>query len=333
MSIVNGGVQIDPSIGSVASSGQISISPTVTQTYTITALGPGGHTEKQATVTVLSPISLKIQSPKEGQVLNAPTTVVRGTFSHSQGLETGITVNGNIAQIAGNQFAAPAVALQPGQNVITVQAIDSAGHTAEVQATITADLSGQAIVLNATPALGIAPFEAELTVENPFESGNVTLTYEGAGDVTWLDTSVDTYRIQISEPGLYLFTAHGHDAAGNEHLAETAVTVLDRQTLDTLLKGKWNSMKQHLASGDIEGALEYHSLATQDIYREIFTALADRLPGIARNMQDIELIQAEDGFAKYRIKRNEVFQGQDYAISYYIYFDCDEEGIWKIYRY
>ena len=214
-----------------------------------------------------------------------------------------------------------------------MQAIDSAGHTAEVQATITADLSGQAIVLNATPALGIAPFEAELTVENPFESGNVTLTYEGAGDVTWLDTSVDTYRIQISEPGLYLFTAHGHDAAGNEHLAETAVTVLDRQTLDTLLKGKWNSMKKHLASGDIEGALEYHSLATQDIYREIFTALADRLPGIARNMQDIELIQAEDGFAKYRIKRNEVFQGQDYAISYYIYFDCDEEGIWKIYRY
>jgi hypothetical protein len=326
-------VRIDPSIGPVAVSGELNVSPQATQTYTVTANGPGGQTEARVTVTVRSPIELQILSPSEGQIIDTSTILVRGSFRHSQGLETGITINGIVAQVFGNQFAAPAVHLQPDQNLITVQATDSDGHRAESQVTVMADLSDPVVVLSAEPASGIAPFETEFAIDCPFEPADVTLTHEGPGDATYSDTSLYGFRVRLSEPGLHLFTVHVLDDAGAAYSAETAVTVLDRHILDTLLKGKWNDMKVRLASGDIEGALTYHSRPAQQSYREIYTALSGSLPRIVQDMQDIELVLVQDGSAKYRIKRDEEIQGTSYAISYYLYFDCDEDGIWKLFRY
>ena len=47
-------------------------------------------------------------------------------------------------------------------------------------------------------------------------------------------------------------------------------------------------------------------------------------------MQNIQLIYVKDNVAKYRIKKNEVYGGQTFDITYYIYFVVDEDGIWKI---
>jgi hypothetical protein len=111
------------------------------------------------------------------------------------------------------------------------------------------------------------------------------------------------------------------------------VLVYDANTLDALLRAKWNAMKARLAAGDIDGALNYYGSTTRDDYQAIFTALGDQLPQVAQEMQAIELIQAEEGFAKYRIRRNEIHQGQQYSITYHIYFDCNEDGIWRIHRF
>jgi hypothetical protein len=111
------------------------------------------------------------------------------------------------------------------------------------------------------------------------------------------------------------------------------VLVYDRDQLDALLQGKWNAMKSRLAAGDIDGAVEYFGKATADDYRAIFTALENQLPQFVQDMQAIEMIYAGQGFAKYRIKRNEVIQGQTYSITYNIYFSTDGNGAWKIDRF
>ena len=87
---------------------------------------------------------------------------------------------------------------------------------------------------------------------------------------------------------------------------EVAVLVYDTDDLDALLQTKWNAMKACLWTGDVQGATAYYSSATRSNYQAIFTALGDQLPQIAQQMQDIEPIYAEEGYAKYRIRRDEI---------------------------
>jgi len=47
-------------------------------------------------------------------------------------------------------------------------------------------------------------------------------------------------------------------------------------------------------------------------------------------MQTIELIYLKEAIAKYRIIRQQVFEGQMATITYYIYFTKNPEGIWQI---
>ena len=93
--------------------------------------------------------------------------------------------------------------------------------------------------------------------------------------------------------------------------------IYDAGQIDSLLQAKWSDMKPRLAAGDIDGALTYYGSTTRDDYRAIFTALGTQLPQVAREMQAIEMIYAEEGFAKYRIRRNEIHQGQQYSITYH----------------
>lgn len=81
--------------------------------------------------------------------------------------------------------------------------------------------------------------------------------------------------------------------------------MLDKTQLDTLLKGKWNSMKTALMNQDVEGAVAPFLSSSQERYRDIFSAIADQLPSIAANMKAIEMIYAEKGVAQYRTKRTE----------------------------
>ena len=88
----------------------------------------------------------------------------------------------------------------------------------------------------------------------------------------------------------------------------------------------WNDTKEALGTGNIELALENFDEASKERYSQIFTAIEAQLPTIISNMQAIELIYIRGDIAKYRIKREE--GGQD--ITYYIYFNKDENGKWKI---
>ncbi|HBF43578.1 MAG TPA: adhesin, partial [Desulfobacteraceae bacterium] len=109
--------------------------------------------------------------------------------------------------------------------------------------------------------------------------------------------------------------------------------VLDEADLNALLKAKWNGMKAALASQDISNALNYFAEDKKDLYNDIYTALNDNLPQIVQDMQDIQLICVWDKSAKYRIRRDQLCNGQIYPITYYIYFMVDDDGLWKIYRY
>ncbi|MFP3869649.1 MAG: hypothetical protein ACLFVT_02055 [Syntrophobacteria bacterium] len=58
-------VSIEPEIGSVDASGSWAVTPTETTPYTLTALGPGGTTSREVTVTVYQPPSVTIRADPE----------------------------------------------------------------------------------------------------------------------------------------------------------------------------------------------------------------------------------------------------------------------------
>ncbi|MEW6419177.1 MAG: hypothetical protein AB1480_13860, partial [Nitrospirota bacterium] len=65
-------------------------------------------------------------------------------------------------------------------------------------------------------------------------------------------------------------------------------------------------------------------------YNQVFTDLYNHLPQFVQEMQEIQLIYVKNNVAKYRIRKDEVYSGQIYTVTYYIYFIVDGNGLWKI---
>jgi len=120
------------------------------------------------------------------------------------------------------------------------------------------------------------------------------------------------------------------DSMGNVNTDTIAITVYNREEIDTLLKGKWDGMKEKLINGSVEGALGYYSEDSKERYRTAFTKLSDKISLIVSNMQDIELIYVKEGIAKYRVRREQAINGELKTVTYYIYFSKGQDGLWRI---
>ena len=92
-------------------------------------------------------------------------------------------------------------------------------------------------------------------------------------------------------------------------------------------------MKSRLIFGDITGALSFHHERFEAKYESIYYFLGPKLPTLAQQIGDIELIYVEDNTAQYRITRDHDIDGTIVTITYYIYFSKDKTGLWKIEKY
>jgi len=324
---------IDHGVGSVALNGTTTVSPIETTTYTITATGPGGTVTNSVTITVMPQVSLTITSPNNGLTINRPDVMVQGTLINADGNEIGVTVNGIVAMVYGNQFVANHVHLQEGANTITATATDNQGYTASDSVTVNVENIGDYITITALPESGISPLETRLSIDGTFSFTESTLTHTGPGTIEYLESNPDEYLVRITGEGIYYFTAEVTDTESNVHTDTVAVVVLNQALLDQLLRGKWSGMQQALIAGDITGALNYHYEGKKEKYESIYNFLGANLPALVQQMQGIELIYMEDNRAKYRINREHEIDGQSVTITYYIYFVKDENGLWKIEKY
>lgn len=260
--------------------------------------------------------------------------MIHGTFTHAQGYETGITVNGIPACVVGNEFVVNHLPLEEGANTVTIEATDITGYTESLTLTIHRVPSEVTLDLTATRYAGLFPLESILTVEQSFDLTDLTLNVSGPGNAIVTEASeAGQYQIDIPVEGIYLLTAEARDEANVVYTDTIAFAVWDRADLDALLHSKWESMKQRLAQQDIGGALSFVATATQALYQDIYSALSAQLPQIVQAVQDIELIDVQGHMAKYRLRRQETHGGQVYLITYYLYFGIDRDGLWKIVRY
>ncbi|HID70809.1 MAG TPA: hypothetical protein EYP35_10240 [Desulfobacterales bacterium] len=326
-------VTIDHGIGTVGISGLFAVSPTETTIYQITATGPGGTTVLNVTVTVVTdnPLSLQITEPVSGQIINRPDILVEGTVSNITGNETGVTVNGVVALVSGNQFAANHVPLVAGDNIITVVATDMAGNTTGTSIIVQSDVTGEYVLLTTDAESGVSPLEVILTVDGSFDLTGATgsLFYSGPGTIELLENTGNIYRIRMTTPGMYFFLSEV-EYLGATYADVVVVQVLDRIVFDGMLKAQWETMRSALIAEDIEQAVQQFTYGQQEIFREIFTVMQSQMGQIALDMQEIEFVYQKNDTAEYRIQRNIQLNGQTETVTYYIYFDQEGDGLWRI---
>ncbi|OGW46268.1 MAG: hypothetical protein A2Y66_04930 [Nitrospirae bacterium RBG_13_41_22] len=297
-------------------------------------LPPGGGNSNKVMFVINAPLEITITSPSNGVILNRARTMVRGIIKAGT-TDVGVKVNGIIAEIKGSEWIVNNVLLTEGTNIIEAVATDSYGNTDTETITIQTNDITQAVVLSANIISGIAPlttyFSVSTDIPNPVVSYQID--YEGDGTIDYTGTTFEDINHTYMSEGIYFPTLTTTDNQGNTFSDTIAVTVLSKTEIDTMLKGKWERMKNYLVKQDIAKALNYYLEESKQLYEDIYTVFYDQLPQIAQEMQDIQLIYVKNNTAKYRLRENELYGGKIETITYYIYFVVDTDGLWKIYRY
>jgi plastocyanin len=316
---------IEPDVGSVANSGSVTVNPTTDTVYTLTAMGPGGTATVTASISVSTPIDIQILYPIDGASLNRPDTMVRGTFANTSGRETGITVNGKVAMVYGNEFVVNHLPLEEGSNTITAIATDVDGYSQTATANVTATLPEHYIRISANIEAANAPLETALRIGGTFSIDESTLNYAGPGTVDFLETEADAYRVGMVDEGIYYFTTEViHDTV--TYTDTIAIVVVDASALDALLQQKWADMRTKLSNSDITGALNYFSEGTKPIFEYNFILLSGHIGEIIAGMQGITLVKIEDNQAVYNLLGEQGGQ----TFSFYLLFQKTGDGIWRI---
>jgi plastocyanin len=316
---------IEPDVGSVTASGSVTVNPIADTVYTLTASGPGGSTTSTTSVSVAAPIDIQILYPADGAMINRPDTMVRGTFANPSGKETGITVNGKVAMVYGNEFVVNHLPLEEGSNTITIIATDVDGIARTATATVTAAMPEHYIRISANIEAANAPLETALRIDGTFSIDDSALNYAGPGTIDFLETGADAYRASMVDEGIYYFTAEAiHDTV--TYADTVAIVVVDGSALDALLQQRWADMKSRLSSGDIDGALTYFSEGTKPLFEYNFNLLNDHMSEVIAGMQSITLVRIEENQVVYNLVGEQGGQ----AFSFYLLFIRSTDGIWRI---
>lgn len=281
-----------------------------------------------------SGLEITITEPQDGEIINKAYAIIKGTVKAATD-DIGIKVNEVIAEINGDEWAASNIALTTGDNTITVEAMDAEGNTAEKSITIHTDTIEQPITISVAPRCGIAPLSTTFSIDTDL-IGTITtygIDFDGDGTIDLEQATDEDITHEYNTKGMYYPTVTIEGSNGNTHTETTVINVLSKDEMDTLLKGKWNGMKEALKSGDIESAVSYFTENNQQLYKNLFTNLSAHMPQVVQEMAEIQLVSVKDNTAKYCIKKDKTYADQIITVTYHIYFAKDVSGMWKIVRF
>jgi hypothetical protein len=229
--------------------------------------------------------------------------------------------------VYGSEFVVNHLPLNEGENIIEAVATDTVGTTETSSITINATTPQEYIKMTANAESAIPPVEMTLTIESSLGLTNATLTYAGPAEVEFLSSSVNKYRVRIVAEGIYYFTIGAKASSGEGYNDTVAITILSKENLETLLTYRWNTMKEALLKGDIEGSLTHFVNGSKNNYGNLFQRLTpERINDIFSTVTDISVQTFLGRIAECGAIRNE--SGGRY--SYPVTFAQDEIGLWKI---
>jgi hypothetical protein len=184
------------------------------------------------------------------------------------------------------------------------------------------------VILRANIESGLAPLTTYFTVstEMPNSAASYQIDYEGDGTVDYTGATFEYISHIYATEGIQYPTISVTDDQNNIYSDTIAIVVLNQTYINTLLRAKWEEMKNSLGIGDITTALNYIAPDNRASYQTMFNYLIDQLPSIVATQTEINLIKIKNNIAEYELVTLE--NGTIY--SYTIIFNKDSNGIWMI---
>ncbi len=234
----NQGVTITPDKGSVAESGNTTLYPADTTTYTLTATGEGGVTTKTFLVEVdhQAPVVVGYDPPDNGQVnLETLDTGIRVTYSDNIGIasvqlyrlegDTPTDVTG-LAIVNGNVVNLDISALPDGYYQYKVIITDTAGNETIQLLNFTIDKTLPETFASVESGTFAAPFTLDLTCS---ETATIFYSTDGSppfeGGTNTLSASAPVTGLEIDHSMNLQFFAK--DEFGNRELVQSMVYLFD----------------------------------------------------------------------------------------------------------
>jgi len=272
-----------------------------------------------------------IEQPLDGENVTSPILSVSGTVSVFGASDFGVSVNGAPAVLDGEVFTADQVVLIPGWNTVTVESFTAREKVAEAQLQVYFEEGHPFVWVELDEPVYIAPAVVNLQVLkfDPSIILSESIRCEGPESVE-VYLRERGYEGNFEVPGVYSCLAQVEDQVAGHLEAEMTFRVMALDHLKEVATRRWDSMQDSFSRGDLGGALANISLRAQDKYRSIFTTLADRMERIAMNMQPIEFYRLYGNLALFKVKKMEMYGGQEYEITHELHFQLDSDGIWRL---
>ena len=294
------------------------------QLSAIDAAGNVATTTQNLALTGAPPVpppQIVLQSPAAGAAVDDSQVIVTGTWSGPS--NTGITVNGIIAAVSGNQFSAT-VPLVTGSNTLTVTATVADGR--QVISTVQVTSSGPSPTrVTASVVQGLAPLQVSFTITSDRDIQSVDGSF-AAGSPFSVSPLAGLLSFTYTSPG-------AHDAVFNvRHLDGTTVTrtvrivVIDAQQLDNQLRGIWTDFTSALSRGDKVPAMQLFAANARPRFGPVLDALGPSLPAIVATFSPPLRASIGAGYSEYAVVR--VVNGVKRV--YFIQFVVGADGVWRI---
>ena len=284
----------------------------------------GNITNKTLNLTYAPGMSIVIDSPVDGTAVTGNSVALTGTFQGPTNL--GITVNGVVAAVYGNNFYAN-VALQSGSNLLTV--IGSTPELASVTKTVAVTGGTSPFQVSAFPQNGIAPHSVNFSVFSGASDvvARIDVDFNGDGVTDFTTTAPNaTIQTTYTAPGVYRPTVTVTDTQGRTYTSTQVMVVASVATLDAKLRGIYAGMLARLRVGDIEGALNAFTDNAAKRYRPVFEDLRPNLATVVDQLGAVADGLISDGFAEYVLVQDAPTGRQ----AFLMYFIRGSDGVWRI---
>ena len=209
-------VSINQGIGSVATSGTKSVSPTKTTTYTLTAKGAGGTKTATAKVTVIATTVAITATP--ATVASGGSSTLKVTTTNASGVS--ITNNVNSTKLS-VPAGGGSVVVKPTVTTTYTATATGSKNNASASVTVTVSSTGPTVSISASPSSIAKGQTSTLTVTAANATG-VTITDNVDSTTYTLGATGGSQTVSPTQTTVYTATATG---AGGSMTATTTVTV------------------------------------------------------------------------------------------------------------
>jgi hypothetical protein len=294
--------------------------------YALTAVATdnqGASTTSAPVGILVNALGLAIAGPADGAAVAGDRVTVSGSLSAPP--NSGVSVNGVVAVVAGSDFYAHDVPISAGTQTLTATLTTLDGRTASQSITVTG-APAPGVQVRAEPQSGPAPLRVGFTITNTTSSPVQKVEADWDGNGTFDFTLSGDFSLTYSTPRTYRTAVKVTLEDGSVFTQSFPIVVQDAEQMDRMFKSLWSGMNDALIAGDKATALNYLSPPARAKYGPVFDALMPHMAEIVGSYTEPQLGSYAEGMAEYAIGRP--INGVNHV--FLIYFLQDPSGVWRL---